>query len=349
MGPSRWRSSGATAWARRTLCQAIMGLIAADRRGLRPLRRQGAHGAGLRTRSPAPASATSRRVVDSSRRSRVDEHLGCSRQLERRPLDDARRSTSSSRGSPSARRSAAPSSRAASSRCSPSAARCSRNPTLLIMDEPSEGLAPTIVEGIVETLEHARRGGSRAPPRRAEPRRRDRARRAAARHGRRPDLHRDDRRRAPGRPGAAAALPRRDPGRAGVGSPGTASSSSDGDRRPRRDARHEGRRVRLPARPAPRARRRRAPRRRRDPRRAAGRARRPARRGRRGGRCGRRVARRGRRPRRRRRDDGARRRGDRRAPPRRRTARRDRSALGGSGGTAIATEAMRRCRSASRS
>ena len=29
------------------------------------------------------------------------------------------------------------------------------NPKLLIMDEPSEGLAPTIVEGMIETLRHA--------------------------------------------------------------------------------------------------------------------------------------------------------------------------------------------------
>ena len=35
------------------------------------------------------------------------------------------------------------------------------NPKLLIMDEPSEGLAPTIVEGMIETLQDACRGGSR--------------------------------------------------------------------------------------------------------------------------------------------------------------------------------------------
>ena len=30
------------------------------------------------------------------------------------------------------------------------------NPTLLIMDEPSEGLAPAIIEHLIETFKHAR-------------------------------------------------------------------------------------------------------------------------------------------------------------------------------------------------
>ena len=48
------------------------------------------------------------------------------------------------------------------------------NPKLLVMDEPSEGLAPTIVEGMIETLADARRRGHEPAPDRAEPRRRDR-------------------------------------------------------------------------------------------------------------------------------------------------------------------------------
>ena len=66
------------------------------------------------------------------------------------------------------------------------------NPDLLIMDEPSEGLAPTIVEQVIDDLQGARRRGHGDPARRAEPRRRDRGRRAAARDGRRPDRGRDD-------------------------------------------------------------------------------------------------------------------------------------------------------------
>ena len=68
------------------------------------------------------------------------------------------------------------------------------NPKLLIMDEPSEGLAPAIIENLIDDLQGARAGGPGDPADRAEPRRRDGARRAAARDGRRLDLHRDDRR-----------------------------------------------------------------------------------------------------------------------------------------------------------
>ncbi len=83
------------------------------------------------------------------------------------------------------------------------------NPRLLVMDEPSEGLAPAIIENMIETFQQARAGGPRAPADRAEPRRRDRARGAPADHGRRQDRGRDDRRGALRRSGAAAALPRR--------------------------------------------------------------------------------------------------------------------------------------------
>ena len=47
--------------------------------------------------------------------------------------------------------------RAASSRCSRSRRALLGNPRLLLMDEPSEGLAPTIVEGLIETCSTARR------------------------------------------------------------------------------------------------------------------------------------------------------------------------------------------------
>ena len=87
------------------------------------------------------------------------------------------------------------------------------NPKLLIMDEPSEGLAPTIIEMLIETFQQARAGGPADPADRAEPRRRDGARRAPADHGRRRDRGRDDGRRARRRPGAPAPLPRRRAGR----------------------------------------------------------------------------------------------------------------------------------------
>ena len=57
------------------------------------------------------------------------------------------------------------------------------NPSLLVMDEPSEGLAPTVIEQLIETFSDARAGGARDPADRAEPRSRDRRRRAAGGDG----------------------------------------------------------------------------------------------------------------------------------------------------------------------
>ena len=87
------------------------------------------------------------------------------------------------------------------------------NPKLLIMDEPSEGLAPTIIEMLVETFRKLEQEGLADPPDRAEPRRRDLARRAPARDGRRRDRGRDDGGGALERPRAPAPLPRRRAGR----------------------------------------------------------------------------------------------------------------------------------------
>ena len=94
-------------------------------------------------------------------------------------------------------------------------------------------------------VQEARAGRARDAADRAEPRRRDGDRRAAARDGRGLDLRRDD-----GRPSCRRTR-----------SCSAASSASSrwrrapsGARRPARDARHEGPRVRVPARPASRAR-----------------------------------------------------------------------------------------------
>ena len=48
------------------------------------------------------------------------------------------------------------------------------NPRLLIMDEPSEGLAPAIVDVMVESFKQLEEEGLRDPPDRAEARRGDR-------------------------------------------------------------------------------------------------------------------------------------------------------------------------------
>ena len=66
------------------------------------------------------------------------------------------------------------------------------NPRLLIMDEPSEGLAPAIVDMMVDVFKQARGGRARDPADRAEAGRGDVPRRPPARDGRRRDRARDD-------------------------------------------------------------------------------------------------------------------------------------------------------------
>ena len=83
-------------------------------------------------------------------------------------------------------------------------------PQLLVMDEPTEGLAPIIVEQVVAGA--ARPGGGerdRGPADRAEPRRRDRRRRSHRRDGQRPHRARDAGSRARRRPRPAGAPARR--------------------------------------------------------------------------------------------------------------------------------------------
>ena len=83
------------------------------------------------------------------------------------------------------------------------------NPKLLIMDEPSEGLAPTVVETLIQTIKDLAAGGMGllvveqnlgVATTLAE-----RVIVMVAGH----DRHRDDLRGAAGRPGGAEALPRR--------------------------------------------------------------------------------------------------------------------------------------------
>ena len=83
------------------------------------------------------------------------------------------------------------------------------NPRLLIMDEPSEGLAPTIIEALIEAFRKLAERGPGGPRRRAEPRRGHGARRAPGRHGGGAHLHRDDVDGADQRSRRAAPLPRR--------------------------------------------------------------------------------------------------------------------------------------------
>ena len=67
------------------------------------------------------------------------------------------------------RRIAPASSPAASSRCWPSRARSMTNPELLLMDEPTEGLAPLLVREVGRVIESLKARGALDPARRAEP------------------------------------------------------------------------------------------------------------------------------------------------------------------------------------
>ena len=83
----------------------------------------------------------------------------------------ASRSSASSTSSPSCASCAAgraASSPAASSRCSPSRRTLMGNPELLLLDEPSEGLAPLVVEHLQEQIARLKCGGPHHPARRAE-------------------------------------------------------------------------------------------------------------------------------------------------------------------------------------
>ena len=235
---------GRNGMGKTTLCNAIMRIPPGARDGLDRLRGQRARRAPVlqdrrrrdRLRAPGPAAV---RVAD-RRRAPADGRAAPRRAIAGRPTP----STSSSRAWPSAARTAACSSPAASSRCSRSAARCSATRRLLIMDEPSEGLAPTIIETLIETFRSLAAEGlailvveqnlamatAMAERQLVMVAGRISAETTAA------ELV--------GRSRAAAPLPRR-------------GARLMAHRRPRRHAGHQGRRVRLPARPPARGRRRR--------------------------------------------------------------------------------------------
>ena len=213
---------GRNGMGKTTLCLTIMGLMRAASGSIRF--------AGDGADRPGPVQ--DRRAGDRLRPAReaaVPLALGRgapghARSPERRPLDEGRdlRAVPAAPRTALDRRRAALRRRAADARHLP---RAARNPQLLLMDEPSEGLAPTIVEGLVETctqlvaegmgllLIEQNLGVATA------------RRRPAARHGRGRDRDRDHGRGDRCRLGRPAAVPRRDAGRGGAEWPPSSSSA----------------------------------------------------------------------------------------------------------------------------
>ncbi len=159
-----------------------------------------------RTRSPSAASATCRRAGACGRRCRSTSTFASRRASARGAVDPRARLPDVPAPGRAPGATAARSSPAASSRCSRSRARCCSIRRLLVMDEPTEGLAPVIVEQVADDAEAPRRGGEIAVLLIEQNLGRGhRRRRHRRRHGQRPHRALDAGRRARGRPRAAAA------------------------------------------------------------------------------------------------------------------------------------------------
>ena len=183
---------GRNGMGKTTLCAAIMGMTPPRATRLDPLRGHGARSAGRRTRSPSLGigyvpqgrrlfpSLTRRRAPADGRARRTAARWNARRVYELFPRLAERKRNGGAQLSGGEQQMLA------------IGRALLTNPKLLIMDEPSEGLAPTIIEMLIETFRQARGGGPADPADRAEPRRRDLARRAPARHDRRRDRSRDD-------------------------------------------------------------------------------------------------------------------------------------------------------------
>ena len=89
----------------------------------------------------------------------VDEHLEIVGAPLARPSGRPTAYTSCSRGSPSASTSAAPRCPGGEQQMLAIGRALLTNPRVLVMDEPSEGLAPTIVEDLVQTIKDLAAGG----------------------------------------------------------------------------------------------------------------------------------------------------------------------------------------------
>ena len=143
---------GRNGMGKTTLCNAIMQMPPAARDGLDPLRRARSSSGGRPTRSPAPASATCPRAGGCSSRSPSTSTCAWPRRAAASTAGRRTRSTSCSRAWPSASGNGGMQLSGGEQQMLAIGRALLSNPKLLIMDEPSEGLAPTIIETLIETF-----------------------------------------------------------------------------------------------------------------------------------------------------------------------------------------------------
>ena len=154
---------GRNGMGKTTLCNAIMGITPPTRDGVDPVRRATSSSAAIRTGSPGAASATFRRDAGSSRRSRWTS-TSASRRAALAGVTEGTRGPAIAvydlfpRLAERKRNGGAQLSGGEQQMLAIGRALVT-NPRLLVMDEPSEGLAPAIIENMIETFQQLEREG----------------------------------------------------------------------------------------------------------------------------------------------------------------------------------------------
>ena len=150
---------GRNGMGKTTLCNAIVGVPPARVTGSIRYRGRGARRASRRTGSRSSASATCRRAGGSSRRSRSTSTCGCSRRARGSKRWTVERAYELFPRLRERKRNGGAQLSGGEQQMLAIARALLTNPTLLIMDEPSEGLAPAIIEHLVETFKKLEQEG----------------------------------------------------------------------------------------------------------------------------------------------------------------------------------------------